>query len=168
MNNLPLPIPLITSLLIIARLEIGVKETPPGSNRGPRVEEYLKSVHLDPGFAWCAAFVYWCYEKACEGLKLDNPLPVTGSCLNHWNKTTGMRITSAQVVQHPDLINPGDIFIINRKKGRGHTGIVTAINGLYIQTIEGNANSFHSAEGDGVVGLKRRIDSINVGFIRYS
>jgi hypothetical protein len=168
MNNSNLPTPLIAALLIIARNEIGVKEFPPGSNRGSRVEEYLKSVHLDPGFAWCAAFVYWCYESACTGLNLVNPLPSTGSCLNHWNKTTGMRITALDVFMNPELIEPGDIFIINRKKGRGHTGIVTGIDGAFIKTIEGNANSFHSAEGDGVVELKRKIDSINVGFIRYS
>ncbi len=168
MNNLPLPITLIAALLIIARKEIGVKEIPPGSNCGSRVEEYLKSVHLDPGYAWCAAFVYWCYEKACTGLKLPNPLPSTGSCLNHWKKTAGKRITALEVFMDPDLIEPGDIFIINRQKGRGHTGIVTAVEGDFINTIEGNANSFHSAEGDGVVELKRRIDSINVGFIRYS
>ena len=168
MNKIHLPSPLITALLIIARNEIGIKEIPPGSNRGPRVEEYLKSVHLDPGFAWCAAFVYWCYEKACMGLNLANPLPATGSCLNHWNKTTGMRITSGQVLQNPALIKPGDIFIIRRNAWQGHTGIVTGIEGAYIKTIEGNANSFHSAEGDGVVELKRKIDSINVGFIRYS
>jgi hypothetical protein len=168
MNNSNLPSPLITALLIIARSEIGIKENPAGSNRGPRVEEYLKSVHLEAGFAWCAAFVYWCYESACMGLNLANPLPSTGSCLNHWNKTAGKRITPGEVVLYPDLIEPGDIFIIRRNAWQGHTGIVTAIDGLYITTIEGNANSFHSAEGDGVVELKRRIDSINVGFIRYS
>jgi len=51
-NQLP---PLLALLLILARKELGVKETPPGSNRGPRVEEYLHSVHLGPGYAWCAA-----------------------------------------------------------------------------------------------------------------
>jgi hypothetical protein len=168
MNNSNLPSPLITSLLIIARSEIGIKEIPPGSNRGPRVEEYLKSVHLGPGYAWCAAFVYWCYKKACMGLNLANPLLATGSCLNHWNKTTGKRITSGEVALNPALIGPGDIFIIRRNEWQGHTGIVTAIDGAYIKTIEGNANSFHSAEGDGVVELKRKIDSINVGFIKYS
>ena len=48
--------PLIDEVLKKARKEIGVCEVPPGSNRGPVVNEYLKSVGLRPGFAWCAGF----------------------------------------------------------------------------------------------------------------
>jgi hypothetical protein len=160
--------PLLALLLILARQEIGVKETPPGSNRGPRVEEYLHSVHLGPGYAWCAAFVYWLFEQASANLNRINPLPRTGSCLDHWNKTRGQKITAQQVQADSTLIEPGDIFIIRKTGIKGHTGIVAGICDGYIHTIEGNTNSFHSAEGDGVIELQRKIDSINVGFIRYT
>ena len=43
--------------------QVGVREIG-GSNRGPYVEMYLVSVDLGPGFAWCAAFVSWCYQNA--------------------------------------------------------------------------------------------------------
>jgi hypothetical protein len=162
----PLP-PLLALLLILARKELGVKETPPGSNRGPRVEEYLHSVHLGPGYAWCAAFVYWLFEQASASLNRINPLPRTASCLDHWNKTRGEKITAQQVLADPTLIEPGDIFIIRKTGIKGHTGIVVSVLDGYIHTIEGNTNSFHSAEGDGVLELQRRIESINVGFIRY-
>jgi len=160
--------PLLALLLILARKELGVKEVPPGSNRGPRVEEYLKSVHLDPGYAWCAAFVYWLFEQASASLNRVNPLPRTASCLDHWNKTRGEKITAQQVLADSTLIEPGDIFIIRKTGIKGHTGIVVGISDGYIHTIEGNSNSFHSAEGDGVIELQRKIESINVGFIRYS
>jgi hypothetical protein len=163
-NQLP---PLLAILLTLARKELGVKETPPGSNRGPRVEEYLHSVHLGPGYAWCAAFVYWLFEQASASLNRVNPLPRTASCLDHWNKTNGEKITAWQVLADPSLIMPGDIFIIRKTGIHGHTGIVTGVLDGYIHTIEGNTNSFHAAEGDGVLELQRRIDSINVGFIRY-
>jgi cell wall-associated NlpC family hydrolase len=166
-NQLTTP-PLLALLLIIARKELGVKELPPGSNRGPRVEGYLKSVHLGPGYAWCAAFVYWCFEQASAGLNRVNPLPRTGSCLDHWNKTRGQKITSQQALTDPTLIEPGDVFIIRSKGIKGHTGIVVGICDGYIHTIEGNTNAFHSSEGEGVLELQRKIESINVGFIRYT
>jgi cell wall-associated NlpC family hydrolase len=168
MNNPILTPPLLATLLIFARNEIGVKEVPPGSNRGPRVEEYLHSVRLSFGYAWCNAFVYWCFEQASSQLNRVNPLPRTGSCLDHWNKTRGEKITSQQVLADPTFIQPGDIFILDRHHGLGHTGIVVGVSDHLIHTIEGNANSFHSGEGDGVIELQRDLSSINVGFIRYT
>ena len=147
--------------------EIGVKEVPPGSNGGPRVEEYLKSVNLGPGNAWCAAFVFWCFKQASSNLNCINPVFKTASCSNHWLKTKGLKITMEEAIKNPQLVSPGDIFIIRRQSGKGHTGIVTGIINGYIQTIEGNSNAFHSAEGEGVVALQRKIDTITAGFIKY-
>jgi hypothetical protein len=67
-------LPVINKVIEIARNEIGVSEVPVGSNKGPRVEEYLRSVRLGPGFPWCAAFVFWCYSEACIKLCIPNPL----------------------------------------------------------------------------------------------
>jgi len=167
MNNPILIPPLLALLLTIARRELGVKEVPPGSNRGPRVEEYLKSIRLCGGYSWCAAFVYWCFEQASAQLNRVNPLPRTGSCLDHWNKAHGEKITAQQVQTDPTLIQPGDIFIIRRNAIQGHTGIVVDVSCSVIHTIEGNANNHNSGDADGVVELQREISSINVGFIRY-
>jgi len=165
-NTILIP-PMLATVMTIARGEVGVKEVPPGSNRGPRVEEYLKSVHLGAGYAWCAAFVYWCFEQAAVSLNRVNPLPRTASCLDHWNKTNGIKISSQKAIEDPSLIEPGDIFIIKYRGIRGHTGIVVGISDDCINTIEGNTNIFHSSEGDGVLEQQRKIESINVGFIKY-
>ena len=159
--------PLIVEVLKIARKEIGVCEVPPGSNRGPVVNEYLKSVGLRPGFAWCASFVFWCFAMAAAKLNIENPLVKTAGCMEHWRKTAGVKILSVDAINNPSLIRPGAIFIINRGAGKGHTGIVTNIRGGYIQTIEGNTNAGLSAEGGGVCELWRKINTINVGFILY-
>ena len=159
--------PLIKETLRIAHNEVGVKEVPPGSNSGPRVNEFLKSIGLRGGYPWCGAYVYWSFEQASAKLNRVNPLPRTGSCMDHWNKTNGEKITSQQVLTNPKLIKPGDIFIISRKGGKGHTGIIYDIFGDTLVTVEGNSNAFHSAEGEGVVQLQRKINTINVGFIRY-
>ncbi len=161
------PSPLLKAILEIARKEVGVKEIPVGSNRGARVEEYLRSVSLPGGNPWCAAFVFWCFEQASKQANCDNPLIKTGSCVQHWTRTRGIRITLQQAILNPLLITPGTIFIIGRKGGKGHTGIVTGSGNGLIQTIEGNSNAFHSAEGDGVNALERKIKDITLGFIQY-
>jgi hypothetical protein len=159
--------PLLTTVLTIAHNELGVKEDPEGSNSGPRVNEYLKSISLGPGYPWCAAFVYWSFEQASVALNRVNPLIRTGGCLDHWRKTKGIRITTASAIKNPSLIEPGSIFIINLGKGKGHTGIVVSVEGDTIHTIEGNTNTNHSANGIGVFALERKIESISVGFIKY-
>jgi len=160
--------PLITEVFKIAKKEIGVCEVPPYSNSGPRVEEYLKSVRIGPGYAWCAAFAYWCFNQASEKLNVPNPLVRTAGCIQHWNNTKGVKVVSADAINNPLLIEPGSIFIMSRGSGLGHTGIVTGIKAGYIQTIEGNTNTSLSATGGSVCQLWRKINTINVGFIKYS
>ena len=53
--------PLAAAALRYAQSQVGQREQPKGSNRGPMVDKYLASVGLQPGYAWCQAFVYWCY-----------------------------------------------------------------------------------------------------------
>jgi len=67
------------AVLTVATHEIGVVEVG-GQNRGPRVEDYLRAVHLKPGDPWCAAFVAWVGAKAAALLGTDWPLPMVGGC----------------------------------------------------------------------------------------
>ena len=57
-----------------AQSQIGIQEIPKGSNAGPDVEKYLKSVGLSKGYAWCMAFVYWNVQQAATKLVVNNPL----------------------------------------------------------------------------------------------
>lgn len=161
------PSPLQTLAIKYATQEIGATEVPLGSNRGPKVEEYLKSVSCPPGSPWCAAFVYWCFLQASYQICTINPLVETAGCLTHWNKSQGLRITPQMAIQSPHLIKLGSIFIINYGKGKGHTGIVKEVRDNTISTIEGNTNNNHSREGYGVFNQIRKISNINTGFINY-
>lgn len=96
---------LLSEALAYAISQIGVMEEPPGSNRGPKVNEYLKSVNCTPGSFWCAAFVYYCFSKASEKLGKANPLYKTGHCMTHWNKTPGKKILAADAVNNPSLLS---------------------------------------------------------------
>ena len=95
----------VEDVLAAARGQLGVTESPKGSNRTPFGAWY----GLD-GYPWCMMFVQWCFAQA------GTPLPhKTGSCsalLNWYQKN------------RPDCVmkdpQPGDIAIFTF----GHTGIV--------------------------------------------
>jgi hypothetical protein len=143
--------------LQVARGQLGQSEDPKGSNSGPMVDEYLRSVGLDPGFAWCAAFVYWCFEQATTNAGMQNPVPRTAGVLDLWKKSTNRF----------DSPRPGDIFIMDYGQGKGHTGIVERVllDGL-IETIEGNTNDEGSREGYEVARRKRPMAKV-LGYLRF-
>jgi hypothetical protein len=85
--------PLLKAALQHAADEIGVLEAPPGSNRGPRVDTYLRPVGLEPGagsFAWCAAFVYFCFNEASQKSGAGIRLLERPAC-----SSTGIALSSA-------------------------------------------------------------------------
>lgn len=161
------PNALLTETLKKAVTQLGVMEDPPGSNKGPIVNQYLASVALPPGLFWCAAFVYWCFDKAAVKLGKNNPVFKTGHVMTHWNKTAGKKILTADAIDKPSLIKPGHIFMLNTGGSSGHTGIIEKVDGGFIHTIEGNSNNSGSRNGIGVFRLQRKISKINRGFIEY-
>lgn len=159
--------PLLTEALNIAISQVGVMEDPPGSNKGEKVEEYLASVDLDGGNYWCAAFMYWCFQKASENKGRKNPLVKTGHCMTHWNSSPAKKILASDAINNPMLIKPGQIFIINTGGSSGHTGMIERVEGGFIHTIEGNTNPSGSSNGIGVFNNTRKIAKINRGFLEY-
>lgn len=144
-------------------------------NRGPRVDTYLRAVGLDPdagSFAWCAAFVYFCFAEASRQGGRKNPLVKTSLVLDHWNRAEqrgARRIKAAEALEQPDLVRPGQIFVMNFGRGAGHTGMIRGIRAGKLITIEGNTNDGGSREGVGVFErIGRTIGSINKGFLDYS
>lgn len=167
--------PLLGKVLEVAAGEVGVREEPPGSNRGPRVDEYLRALGLDPAqgsFAWCAAFVFWCFRQAADGLGRDNPVIRTGGVLDHWRRAQQQgipRLATTDAVDDPGRIRPGMIFVLAAGGGAGHTGLVESVQGGRLITVEGNTNDDGSREGIGVFRRNgRKIAAINRGFIDYA
>jgi len=74
-ENYPV-IPRVTELrqqlLEVAESQVGVRELT-GNNDGKQIKEYLKSVGLKEGYAWCVAFVVWCHLQ----ISYDFPIPIT-------------------------------------------------------------------------------------------
>ena len=135
----------------IAAAQVGVSEHPRGSNKGPEVDQYLRSVGINFPAPWCAAFVVWCHDKA--GVTITR----TGGVLDMWNRSPTNRVSDPQ---------PGDVIILDYGKGNGHTGIVESVAGGVVNTIEGNTNDEGSREGYEVARRTRKISSIR-GFLRF-
>lgn len=164
---------LLATTLAFAATQIGVREEPLGSNRGPQVDQYVASVGLNPAghHAWCVAFMFFCFEEASTQLGRSNPMIKTGGVLDHWNKA-GIhnipRIKTDRAVNNPGLVKAGHIFVIDVGGGLGHSGFVERVVGGKLVTIEGNTNEDGGRNGIGVFRRSgRKISSINRGFIDY-
>jgi peptidoglycan hydrolase-like protein with peptidoglycan-binding domain len=178
-SNTDAPTALTKAVIEFARTQIGVREKPLGSNRGPEVDRYIQSVGLNPagnppgGFFWCVAFTFFCYQTAAKKLGIDNPHIKTAGVLDHWQnagtKSDVVRIPKAKAVANPGLVKPGSLFIIDHGGGLGHSGLVTEVANGRLKTVEGNTNDNGSNNGIGVFERDRRkIADINKGFIDYS
>jgi hypothetical protein len=164
---------LLAKVLAVAAAEEAknIREQPRNSNRGPEVEAYLRSTDTPPGYAWCCAFVYWCFEQAAREMGTTNPMLKTAGCLDHWNRSRRKGtavVTSHDALDNPALVEPGMVFIMDHGRGAGHTGFVEKVNGSLLTTIEGNTDASKTREGGGVYRLRRKIVEINKGFINYA
>ncbi len=174
----PAPVPssaLVEAVLDIAAGEVGVLEQPLGSNRGPKVDEYIRNIGLDPAadsYPWCMCFVYWCYTQAAQRTGAPNLVPKNASVHGAWEKSQGKPgvtvVQAAQAGSDPALVKPGMVFFIDTGNSHGHVGLVTANVNSFLETIEGNTNDNGSREGIGVFRRsRRRVADINLGFAGY-
>lgn len=139
----------IAAFFAAARADIGVSEVPPGSNRGPRIEQMLALCGLGGGYPWCAAAVS---QWGTDALGKAWPMPLTADCDVLLDFARRKGILSA-------LPEPGDIFLrLKSPDDANHTGIVTAVNGRAFDTVEGNTNRAGSREGTCVLARSRSLD----------
>ena len=153
--------------------EIGIREQPPGSNRGPRVDQYLIASGVQPGNFWCMAFVYFCFRGAAAAAGIANPFPRTAHCQTAWNRVKAANaaniLTRDAAIANPGLVRPGMVFIHNYGGGRGHTGFVETTAGAALRTVEGNADPQGGNNGLEVLRVNRRsiMDTSLRGFITF-
>ncbi len=152
----------VESVLSLAVSQNGVRETN-GSNSGPEVDGYLRSVGLPPGEPWCAAFVYWAVSSVAAKSGVPTPFLASGYCpdIHAWAKHRSIAHDTPQV---------GDAFLRLAQYPDGiwasHIGLVAAVNGDRFATIEGNTNDNGSNEGIGVFRRDRPINADYV-FVRW-
>jgi hypothetical protein len=159
----PGPSPIGLDALREARRHVGVKESPPNSNRTP----FGRWFGVD-GAKWCNVFVSYCFAVGagytiCSGhrgagvhAKGCAYVPTTEA----WLRATGMWIG-----RQPPL--PGDIAIFNWDGGvPDHIGIVEEYlgNGRF-SSIEGNTSAGNDSDGGAVMRRTRALTQVN-GFGR--
>lgn len=146
-----------------------------GNNRGPMVTYMLRAANLDPGAAWCAAFLNYCAECAACLKNVWSPLdqvPLQGLVQSYadWAKQNGL------VVQGDHKVSTGDLVCLDTGRtdrkydhmalvdGRRHTG-----EGY--PTVEGNvsasAEEIRERDGDVVAMRVRQFDELDPLFIRW-
>jgi lysozyme family protein len=165
---------LLERALAVASSQVGVREVPLGSNRGPQVDQYLNAV--GPGLLgepWCMAFVYWCFAQAAAALNVPNPAPRTAGVKRSWQMAQTLPgakiVTAAEAATDPSLVMPGMVFYIDTGQATGHAGFVADVVGGTLVTIEGNTNDDGSREGIGVfTRSQRKIKDISIGFAVFA
>jgi hypothetical protein len=123
------------AVVLKARTQLGVREAPPGSNRGVPLERYVR--WFAPGSTpvpWCAHFISWCFDQVTDR---NRRVP--------WRSAGVVR---AVRVWRPAVRVPlhGDFFGV----GDQHMGVVWEVDAAArtIKTIEGNYS-------DAVVAVER-------------
>lgn len=135
------------TIIDIARLGKFIRELT-GQNDGAWVEAIQRVTGNKKGDAWCASYVSVVLALFFGG-PTKNPLPMTASCdvlLEHARKK-GWLVTTPSV---------GDVFLLMKSPHDAiHTGLVTAVEGPFVRTIEGNTNDEGARDGYGVFERKR-------------
>ncbi len=138
------------------------------SNTGPWVRAYMDGNEGTPWF-WCMGFVQAIIDQAAsiKGKNFKTLMPLTYSCDTVGTKAIDKKaLTRYQTARkNPSLIKPGDIFLLQKSTHDWiHTGIVIAVHGDVIETIEGNTNAAGSHNGNAVLNKMRNFKKSKLDF----
>lgn len=137
------------AVIQIAKWQIGVMESPAGSNNVKYNTWYYGKEVNGKAYPWCMVFVVWCFHQAGFNLRK------TASCTNMANayKKSGQWVTSGY--------KPGDIVMYDfdgKMDGETeHCGIITSVGSDYVIAIEGNTSSSNNSNGGIVMERKRSL-----------
>src|SRR5205823_5001711 len=130
----------------IAQQQVGLREDPDGCNCGPQVQKFLGS---SAGEYWCADFTSWVYNEAGHPFSggADGGWRIPGVVAMHqWLADNGVWDDRSGA----DSPRPGDVITF---RDDDHVGIVEAVEGTSVRTIEGNSanqvarRTYESADG---------------------
>lgn len=137
-----------------AMCDIGIVEMPPGSNRSPRIDEYVTAVGSPVGSRWCAAAVAaWWRESGASVPAVDG-----GSCnaWMRWSKGTDTWVANPHA---------GSAVVYGRDGVATHMGVVVRVEPELL-SVEGNTSVAGDFDPNGVaVALKRVMSARVLGYI---
>jgi hypothetical protein len=121
----------VQKMLATAQGEVGVRESPPGSNNSPRIAEYRSATAGAPGPGpWCAYFVSWVANQSGVPVGPNGGGFGSVDALYSWAQQSGKSLPPGAQPQ------PGDLIVWDE-----HIGMVESVdaNGA-VHTIEGNSS----------------------------
>jgi len=134
-----------------AQKYVGVKEHPPGTNRGPHIDRWCMWAAGVLGYPWCAAFVCGMVREAC-GKIVPEPKRASVGHLETWAKQVGALLKPGTRPIPGDLI----VYRFDSDNWPDHIGIVARVavvkwfGGGFIGTVravEGNTSAGDDANG---------------------
>jgi len=120
-----------SKMVAIAAREVGVKESPPGSNNSPRIAQYRSATAGAPGPGpWCAYFTSWVAKEAGAPVGPNGSGFGSVDALYSWAQQAGKALPKGATPQ------PGDLIVWDE-----HIGLVESVGpGGVVNTIEGNSS----------------------------
>ncbi len=135
------------NILDIARSELGVTESPSGSNRVKYNTAYYGRQVSGSSYPWCCVFLWWVFQQA-GAAELFFGGKHTAYCPALLDFHKKQRVTDYR---------PGDVIFFNFN-GRGnaaHVGLCEGWDGKRITTIDGNTGTDNEANGGAVMRRTR-------------
>ncbi|QHV97161.1 peptidoglycan-binding protein [Spirosoma endbachense] len=142
-------------------------QTDDGQNLGPWVRGYCDGFDGAP-FKWCVGFVQTVLDQvaSAQGRSFTSIMPQTLSCdtMALSGKENGRLLDSTLIRKKPDRIQIGDVFILRNPQDNDwfHTGIITAVLGDAIETLEGNTDLKGGSNGTAVFARVRNIQKATI------
>jgi hypothetical protein len=148
---------MIEKIIKLAKSQVGIKESPKGSNSVKYNTAYYGKPVSGSAYPWCCAFIWWLF-KECGASDLFYGGKKTASC------TTLMSyyIKKGQFSQIP-RVGSLAFFQFDRDPQSEHIGIVTAVTSSGVVTIEGNTSVGNDSNG-GEVMERTRKKSLILGY----
>ena len=136
------------TILNLARKELGVTESPKGSNRVKYNTLYYGREVAGKNLHWCAVFVWWLFQQA-GAPELYFGGGKTAYCPTLLHHHRGQKVSGNY--------RPGDIIFFNFSGGSApqHVGLCEHFDGTRITTIDGNTGTSNEANGGAVLRRTR-------------
>ena len=147
----------VRAVLYAAASQIGVTESPVGSNRVKYNTAYYGQEVRGSAYPWCVTFVWWVFRQV--GFSLYKTASCTALVERYREASPG------QIIQQG--YRPGDLVFFDfsgRRAKTEHVGIVESVaaDGT-LTTIEGNTGSGSNANGGAVMRRKRKPGLVTCG-----
>ena len=140
----------VRAVLYAAASQVGITESPPGSNKVKYNTAYYGREVSGKAYPWCMAFVWWVFREA--GFSLFKTASCSAFVGQYKTKSPGQIVRANY--------RPGDIVFFDftgKRTKTEHVGIVESVaaDGT-LTTIEGNTGTTNDANGGAVMRRSRK------------